>query len=305
MSSLLTNESAMTALLSLRETDKSLQATQARIATGLRVGSAKDNAAYWSIATTMKSDNSALSTVKEALGFGSALVDVAYTATNSSIDLVKEIKNKLVAARQPGIDRAKIQSEITQLQSQLQGVSESAVFSGQNWLSVDSSDANYNATKSIVASFNRASDGTVAVATIDFDIAGSVLYDANGNVGILDKAGTASTVAIADIDISALTDSAADLAVLDTYITDVDTGLQSMTTSASDLGAIKQRISLQTDFVSNLMDAVDRGVGQLIEADMTKESTRLQALQVQKQLGIQALSIANQDSQSILGLFRG
>ena len=133
-----------------------LDTTQARISTGYRVGSAEDNAAYWSIATTMRSDNGALSTVKDALGLGAATIDVAYTGMNSSIEIAKQIKNKLVAARQPGIDRAKVQSEVSELQNQLLSISSSSVFSGENWLSVDSSLATYNSTKSIVASFSRA-----------------------------------------------------------------------------------------------------------------------------------------------------
>ena len=151
MASILTNGSAMTALQNLTATNRKLDATQTRISTGLRVGRAEDNAAYWSIATTMRSDNDALSTVKDALGLGSATIDVAYTGINSAIDAVKEIKNKLVAARQPGVDRAKIQSEITELQRQLTSIGNTSVFSGQNWLSVDSSSPDYTATKSIVA----------------------------------------------------------------------------------------------------------------------------------------------------------
>ena len=146
MSSINTNVSAMVALQSLNKTNAALEMTQKRISTGYRVGSAEDNAAYWSIATTMRSDNSALSTVKDALGLGAATIDVAYTAMNSAIDMTKEIKNKLVAARQPGVDRAKIQSEIDELQNQLQSIGDSAVFSGQNWLSTDSSAAGCSPT---------------------------------------------------------------------------------------------------------------------------------------------------------------
>ncbi len=137
MTSLLTNVAARTALVTLTQTNRTLEMTQNRISTGLRVASAKDNAAYWSIATTMRSDNSALSTVQDALGLGSATVDVAYTALNSAIDLVSQIKTKLVAAREPGVDKTKIQSEIDQLQSELKGMADAAVFSGENWLSVE------------------------------------------------------------------------------------------------------------------------------------------------------------------------
>ncbi|CAG0966925.1 MAG: flagellin [Rhizobiaceae bacterium] len=306
MSSIMTNVSAMTALKSLQSTNKSLESTQARISTGYRVAEASDNAAYWSIATTMRSDNKALSTVQDALGLGAAKLDTAYTATNSAIEVVDEIKAKLVAAKEPGVDKSKIQSEITQLQEQLVGIAGSASFSGENWLSVDSAAAGYSATKSLVASFNRASDGTVSVSTIDIDISSTELFDAADQSGILDTeftttGGGAVTVSVSTLDISA---AGIDDTDLDEMISAVDTALADMTTSASDLGAAKKRVDMQKDFVSGLMDAIDRGVGTLVDADMNEESTRLQALQVQQQLGIQALSIANGNSQQILSLFR-
>jgi flagellin len=311
MASINTNMSAMTALRSLNATNASLDKTQARISTGLRVGSAEDNAAYWSIATTMRSDNSALSTVKDALGLGSATIDVAYTATNSAIDVAKEIKNKLVAARQPGIDREKVQGEITELQNQLTSIGDSANFSGQNWLSVDSSAASYNATKTIVASFTRSTAG-ISIGTISVDTANTKLFDASATAnGVLDASrdatgaiNAAGTYSVANLDISALTDSAGDIATLEAYIKGADAAISEMTSSAATLGSAKQRVSLQKDFVSALSDAIDRGIGSLVDADMTEESTRLQALQVQQQLGTQALSIANQGAQSILSLFR-
>ena len=310
MSSINTNVSAMTALQSLNKTNMAMETTQKRISTGYRVGSAEDNAAYWSIATTMRSDNSALSTVKDALGLGAATIDVAYTATNSAIDVAKEIKNKLVAARQPGVDRTKIQSELDELQNQLQSIGDSAVFSGQNWLSTDSSVAGYNATKSIVASFTR-SAGAISIGTITVDTANTKLYDTGAaGVGIIDGlrdatgAIAAAGFSVATLDISALTDSAADLTTLESYISGSDKAISEMTDSASTLGATKQRVSLQRNFVAALMDAVDRGISTLVDADMTEESTKLQALQVQQQLGVQSLSIANQQSQSILTLFR-
>jgi flagellin len=307
MASINTNMSAMTALRSLNATNAALDKTQARISTGLRVGSAEDNAAYWSIATTMKSDNSALSTVKDALGLGSATLDVAYTGMNSAIDVAKEIKNKLVAARQPGVDREKIQSEVTELQNQLTSIGDSSSFSGENWLSVDSAAASYNATKTIVASFTRSSAG-VSIGTISVNLTDVKLYDANDQSGILDTVDTTGNggvdYSVTDLDISALTDSADDLADLEQMIGFVDEAISSMTTSAATIGSAKQRVSLQKDFVSALSDAITRGVGSLVDADMTEESTRLQALQVQQQLGTQALSIANQGAQSILSLFR-
>jgi flagellin len=315
MASINTNVAAMTALKSLNMTNANLEKTQNRISTGLKVGSAEDNAAYWSIATTMKSDKSALSTVKDALGLGAATVDVASTGANAAIEVAKEIKNKLVAARQPGVDRAKVQSEITQLQSQMTNIATQSTFSGENWLSVDSSAANYNATKSIVSSFTR-TGGSVAVGTISVSLSSVKLLDASATAdGVLDTERDATTGAalgaaatgsfkVTTLDISALTDSAADLAILDGYIKGTDAAVTAITTASATLGSAKTRISLQKDFVTALSDAIERGVGSLVDADMTEESTKLQALQVQQQLGVQALSIANQSSQSIISLFR-
>ncbi len=305
MTSLLTNASAITALQNLNATNKSMQTTQDRISTGMRVATASDNAAYWSIATTMKSDNSALSTVKDALGMGVATVDVTSSAVKSTVDLVSQIKSKLVAAKEPGLDRSKVQAEISQLQKQLQSVADASVFSGENWLSVDSSGAGYNATKSIVSSFTR-SGGTITVGTIDVNVDSIKLYDSNGNAGLIDKARTSGTetASVATLDIAALTYSTTDTATLDAYISIVDSALTDVTTAASDLGAVKNRISMQQDFIANLMDSVTKGIGQLIDADMSQESTKLQALQVQQQLGVQSLSIANQNSQQILSLFK-
>ena len=307
MSSIMTNTAAMTALRSLQSTNTALESAQARISTGYRVAEASDNAAYWSIATTMRSDNKALGTVQDALGLGSAKLDVAYTGVNSAIDVVDEIKAKLVAAREPGVDRTKIQSEIGELQNQLVSMTSSASFSGENWLSVDSAAADYTATKNIVASFTRDSAGAVSIGTIAIDLTATTLFDANAlGGGILDTTFTttgagAVTVSVATLDITA---ASIDNTDIDEMITNVDTALASMTTAASNLGAAKSRVSLQSDFVSNLMDAINRGVGQLVDADMTEESTRLQALQTQQQLGIQALSIANSSTQSLLSLFR-
>jgi flagellin len=302
MSSLMTNASAMTALQTLNSTNQQMSEVQNRISTGYRVSTASDNAAYWSIATTMRSDNMALSAVEDALGLGAATVDVMYTATESTVDVVNEIKAKLVAARQPGVDRGKIQSDITELQGQLQTIADSSVFNGENWLSVDSGAADYNATKTIVGSFTRAG-GSITIDTIAVDITQTELFDATGADGVLDGAKTNGNV-VSTIDISALTDSAADLTTLENMIADVDEALGEITDSATLLGSVKKRVDLQKDFVTALTDAIDRGVGQLVDADMNEESTRLQALQVQQQLGIQALSIANSNSQNILSLFR-
>lgn len=305
MSSILTNPSAMTALRSLQATNKQLELVQNRVSTGLEVETAQDNAAYWSIATTMRSDNNALKTVQDALGLGAAKIDTTYTGLTSTVDVVDEIKAKIVAAREPGVDRSKIQAEITQLQEQLFAIAESASFVGENWLSVDSSDADYSATKSIVSSFTRSSTG-VSVQTISINIATTELFDANDQSGIIDSTFTttgagAVTVSVFTLDVTAANIDDTDI---DDMISNVDAALLSVTTAASDIGAAKKRVSMQQDFVSSLIDAIDRGIGTLVDADMSKESTRLQALQVQQQLGIQSLTIANANAQSILSLFQ-
>ena len=391
MTSILTNTNAMAALSTLRSISSSMEDTQSRISSGLRVGSASDNAAYWSIATTMRSDNAALSSVQDALGLGAAKVDTAYAGMESAIEVVKEIKNKLVAATEDGVDKGKIQEEITQLQDQLKSISEAASFSGENWLQTDLSAG--TVTKSVVGSFVRDDSGNVSVKKVDYDLSTStVLFDTAGDTGLLDNQtaieddsitlnintggvvtavtvqaytiddviadtgsvftgdsatggasglsyvkvsddvwveavdqtgvatqevayddgttmwavdtsatpGTVTTASVSDLEISSTTTAGQ----LDQLITLVDDALTSMTSAAASLGSISSRIDLQSEFVSNLTDSIDKGIGRLVDADMNEESTRLKALQTQQQLAIQALSIANSDSQSVLSLFR-
>lgn len=328
MASILTNAAAMAALQTLRSIDRSFETTQARVSSGLRVETAADNAAYWSIATTMRSDNRALATVQDALGLGAAKIDTAYAAMESAIEVVQEIKSKLVAAYGVGTDRSKIQEEINQLQQQLKSISESASFSGENWLQEDISDVTgttatpVTVTKQVVASFIRNASGTVGVTTVDYPLnEDTVLFDTGGgNLGILDKLamnGTTSldfsvvTLDITDLGTVALQLDIAeppgphdDVDALDAMTQFVDEQLEAMTSAASSLGSIQSRIDMQEDFVATLIDTIDTGVGRLVDADMNEESTRLKALQTQQQLAIQSLSIANTNSQNILQLFQ-
>jgi flagellin len=326
MASIMTNAAALTALQSLNSTNKNLEVTQSRISTGYRVAEASDNAAYWSIATTMRSDHKALSTVQDSLGLGASKVDTAYTGMQKAIDTVNEIKVKLVAANgASAADKEKIDVEIKALQGQLKSYADAATFSGANWLSVDTTATTGAFTDvKIVASFNRSASGSVSLGTIDVKVQDIKLYDAYAaatglNDGILDatRLGTtgarqaASSPAVAGTDAAADTYTVASLSVagftdaqITKQITVIEAALKEMTNAATNLGAAKNRIDLQKTFTTSLMDSIERGVGQLVDADMNKESTRLQALQVQQQLGIQALSIANGNSQSILSLFR-
>jgi flagellin len=322
MTSIMTNAAAMAALQTLRTIDGNLEETQNKISSGYRVQTAADNAAYWSIATTMRSDNKALSTVSDALGLGAAKTDTAYTALDSSISVIEEIKAKLVAAREPGVDKTKINAELNELKSQLSSISQSASFSGENWLYNSSSTA--AGTKEIVASFNRSTTGAVSVATLAVNTSESILIDTNtASRGQLTKDVTVSqpianstgtTTATYYLINASSTTSATGVEVklttgtsdqnIDGMISAVDKMLTNMTSVASNLGAINTRIDMQDNFVSDLMKVIDKGIGRLVDADMNQESTKLKALQTQQQLGIQSLSIANTNSQNILSLFK-
>jgi len=189
MTSILTNVAAMAALSTLRTISSGMEETQARVSSGLKVGSASDNAAYWSIATTMRSDNMALASVEDALGLGAAKVDTAYSGMDAAIEVVKEIKAKLTAASEDGVDKTKVQEEISQLQDQLRSIAEAASFSGENWLQADlTSGTVADLGKSVVASFVRDESGNVSVKKVNYTLdATNVLFDNGGNLGILDQ----------------------------------------------------------------------------------------------------------------------
>lgn len=180
MTSILTNIGAMGALQTLRTLSSQMEDTQRQVSTGLRVGQASDNAAYWSIATTMRSDNMALSAVTDALGLGAAMVDTAYAGMNAVVDVIGEMKSKIVVATEAGVDREKVQAEIDQLKAQLTSIVESAAFSGENWLSTDGS-----ATASVVASATRDATGSFGVKKIDVDLREIALFTTAGD-GLLE-----------------------------------------------------------------------------------------------------------------------
>jgi flagellin len=309
MASIMTNSSALTALQSLNATNKALETTQSRISTGYRVAEASDNAAYWSIATTMRSDNQANSVVQDALGLGAGKVDTAYTAMNSAHTVVDKIKQKVLLAKASGVEeRAKIQAEIDTYVAQLRDSIGGASYAGSNLLQTTGATGKV----SIISAYNRDSGGAVSTTTIDIEFTNIRLIDSGvtppaAGTGILDTTGTASGVSILNIDLNNLggVTGADESTKFDNLLTDIESALGKMTNAAAELGAAKARIDMQKDFVSKLMDSIEKGVGQLVDADMNKESTRLQALQVQQQLGIQSLSIANTNSQNILALFKG
>ncbi|QGG89224.1 flagellin [Agrobacterium sp. MA01] len=308
MASILTNSSAMSALSTLRSIASNMEATQNSISTGMKVSKASDNAAYWSISTGMRSDNMALGAVTDALGVGAAKVDTAYAGMESAIDVMKEIKTKVVAATEEGVDKAKVQEEITQLKEQLVSIAKSSSFNGENWLAVETAG-----DKTVVSGFIRDASGNVGVKTTTYTLdQNNLLYrfDAQGevddaqesiltstdNVTVSGAAAAVQSIKITDLDVE--NDD------LDVALASVDAALEKMTSAGAELGSVSKRIDLQTEFAGKLSDAIEKGVGRLVDADMNEESTRLKALQTQQQLAIQALSIANNDSQNILSLFR-
>ncbi|MBY3062041.1 flagellin [Rhizobium sp. 25PS6] len=303
MTSINTNNAAMAALQTLRGINQGLQETQAHVSSGYRVGKASDNAAYWSIATTMRSDNKALSAVSDALGLGAAKVDTAYSAMDSAIDVVGDIKAKLVAATENGVDKAKVQEEISQLQQQLLSIAQSASFSGENWV------AGASGTKSVVSTFVRDASNAVSVKTTDYALSngsmGNVLFGMTTTGAVETSTGILGTSNGAVGSVFAMSITSFTLGQIQSALTNVESALKAMTSAGAALGSISKRIELQENFVNALSDSIDSGVGRLVDANMEEESSKLSALQTQQQLAIQSLSIANSSSQNILTLFRG
>ena len=187
MTSILTNSAAMAALQTLRSIDSQLTQTQGHVSLGLRVQAASDNAAYWSISTTMRSDNMALSAVSDALGLGAAKVDVAYAATENIVDILTEFKARLVAASEAGVDRAKIQQELAQLNAQAESTVKSASFSGVNWLGTNATTHLQDISlfsERLVTAFVRGATGDVSVKTAAVDLRRSSMLNVGGG-GIL------------------------------------------------------------------------------------------------------------------------
>lgn len=320
MTSILTNSAALAALSTLRNLDISMEKTQQSISTGYRIGQASDNAAYWSIATTMRSDNAALATVQDALGLASAKADTAYAGLYQSRQLLDQIKSKLVASREVP-DRDKIQKEITELKNQLISVASSSSFSSENWLYNSSTTA--PGTKNMVGAFTRTDANTIAIQTIAFDTSKSCLIDKNtASRGLFTKAttvtyatGTTTTTAsfyLLNVTSTNSASSATEISInsstspdqIDLMAQAIENMMIAIVDVTTTLGAVTTRLDTQKGFMKTLSDTITKGVGRLVDADMNEESTRLKALQTQQQLTVQSLTIANSSAQSIMQLFR-
>ncbi|MGA9487246.1 MAG: flagellin [Methylocella sp.] len=291
MSSLLTNTSAMTALQSLTQTQRYMNTTENQISTGLAITSAADNASYWSIATQMNSDIGALGAVNSALSESQSMIATMTTAMQSTISVMDAIKNDLTTAQQPGASLTKIQTDITAQQNALLSIGQSASFNGQNYLETTGGTVN------LVSSYSAAN----GVSFLSLNTTNTALFNATTGAtsGILGVSGAAYTAAsILTLNITAATSG--DLANM---LTDVQTAISSITSAASTLGSMTTNLTTQQNYISNLSDSLTTGVGSLVDANMNEAATRLAALQVQQQLGVQALSISNSNTQLILKLF--
>jgi flagellin len=293
MTSILTNNAANSALQTLRGINDSLEQAQSRVSSGYRVSEASDNVAYWSISTTMGSDKDALMAATDALGVGAAKVDTAYAAMESAIDVVNEIKSKIVTANENSTDKEQIQLEITKLQEQLSSIAQGASFSGENWM-VAATGAD---PESVVDGFIRNDDGTVEVTTASYDVATNAMFSA------IDTDGVGSGGLLGDVMDVTLTAATTDVELAD-YLDNIEAALSGLTDAGAALGALTTRIDLQTSYAGTLTDAIEEGISRLVDADMEEESARLSALQTQQQLAVQSLSIANSSSENILTLFQ-
>jgi flagellin len=276
MVSVNTNKGAMVALQSLTSTNRDLFKTQNAISTGLKVATAKDNGAIWAIANKMRSDVSAYDRVVESTDRASAKVDLAINSGESIMELLNEMKGKALAASQVGLStsaQAALDADFIQLRDQVTSIIANSTLDGAN-MSNGAAAANH----------------AYAIG----DSAGGNVIQINGaNIGL---GGTIVTVATTS-SVSSSANATTALGLVNTSITNLGTQLATW-------GAGSKRLEMHKSFVSKLQDALSSGIGSMTDADLSKESAKLQSLQVKQQLGIQALSIANGSAQQALSLFR-
>ncbi len=268
-----TNASALSALLNLNNTTRDLETTQTRINTGLKISTAKDNAAIFSIAQKLRADLRGYNAVKQSLDRSISTTDIALAAAGAISDLLIEMKEKAVASADAGLDttsRTALNEDFEALRNQITIIVANAEFNGTNLID-DGTDA-------VVAITNPNATQTITIAHQDMTLGG-------GNVTIT----AAQTITTQTLAAAALSDIDNSLALVNAVLTK--------------LGAGGKALESQRVFADKISDTIEVGIGNLVDANMAKESANLQSLQVKQQLGIQALSIANQAPQSILSLF--
>ena len=275
MNSVNTNQGAMIALQNLNTTNKDLGVVQNRINTGQKISSAKDNGAIWAIAQNQRAESASLNSVVSSLQRGQSVADVAMSAGTAISDILVQMKEKVLAATEAGLSTASksaLSDEYKALRDQIDTIANNATFDGVNLIS--STSVNSSSIKAIAN----------ADATATIDIAHVVLSKSNTKI--------AATLAT-------LTNG-----VTSADVKEVEDAIQDVSSALSKLGTGAKALDTHMTNVMKLQDTLDAGVGNLVDADLAKESARLQALQTKQQLGVQALSIANQSSSTLLGLFR-
>lgn len=318
MTSILTNNSAMNALSTLRNINSNLSTTQDRISSGLKVSSAKDNAAYFQISSIMKGDSSSLGAVNEGLTLTKNSVATARLGAESFKELATQFTERLAFAQGAKGGFKEIGQELDELVKQMTTTLKQSTFNGDDMV---------NSAETAGAT----ADSSVAEATGILTSATKVTTSRLVVTGIARDAGSisATTLRVDTVDLSqvlkdftALADSFQARAEDTTAVTvdgvPVTQGqvylqgvlkasadvLAKATEAATSLGLSEKAIENQQSFLSSLVDNLNSGIGSMVDANMEDEATRLQALQVQQQLATQALSIANQGPQNILALFR-
>jgi flagellin len=271
-----TNVGALVALQNLNATNAQLATTQGRINTGLKIASAKDNGAIWAIAQNQRATSTALDSVKESLQRGISTVDVAISAGSTVSDLLTQMKAKALAAADTSLDtnsRNALNADFKALRDQIAKTVANADFNGVNLVKG-------TGATSIASLANADATSKITVNAQDLSLTSTNLASIGANASI----GTIATASA--------------------MITSMNTAIANVSTALSKLGTGSKALSQHLDFVGKLQDSIDAGVGNLVDADLAKESAKLQSLQTKQQLGVQALSIANQSPQVLLSLFR-
>ena len=275
MNSVNTNVGAMIALQNLQVTNNELTQVQSRINTGKKVASAKDNGAVWAIAQGQRAEIGALNAVKDSLQRGQSAVDVSLAAGESVSDLLVQLKEKALSATDTSLTssaRSALNEDFKSIRDQIATVVSNASFNGVNLIDGSS-------TGGFAALANVEGTSNITVSTQNMSLSGSVV-----TLGASAQINTASA-------------ATASLALVSASIDNVGASLAKLGTGSNSLGT-------HLTFVGKLQDTLEAGVGNLVDADLAKESARLQALQTKQQLGVQALSIANSSTSILLGLFR-
>jgi len=275
-----TNASALTALQNLNKTNDELGQVQNRVNTGLKISTAKDNAAIWSIAQGQRADIGALAAVQMSLDRAKSISQVAMTAGESVSDLLVQLKEKVVTAQDPSLDTASrnaVNSDYKSILRQITQVVQNSTFDGANILD------------------NSIPAGIKFLANAD----------ANAYITLSAKNLTLGNGAPGSIITMTVASSIGTVTLATAILTQLNSSIVNVNQALGDMGSQAKQIENHNAFVSKLTDVLTAGVGNLVDADLAKESARLQALQVQQQLGVQSLSIANEAPQVILQLFRG